>query len=190
MNYLEFKKCYYSPAFFRMKIDVPVPMDSLLDITDGTFSLYLHEYIHFLQDISTIYGLMNISTISYYIQDVTYRISKSGMANFDVPVPLVNDGRDFGFRNFKLLPIYIGTAINPKRKTIQIIGYQKNKHLWGDAPSEVIDVILVTAINADSGEEFQFQLGGNHITEGMAYLSERMVFPLNLFRYTLYVMFL
>ena len=62
---LDFIKCYYRPSFFHMKIDLPVDLGDLNEITDATFALYLHEYIHFVQDISTIYGLMNITTINY-----------------------------------------------------------------------------------------------------------------------------
>ncbi|AZA96097.1 hypothetical protein EG353_11215 [Chryseobacterium shandongense] len=71
---LDFLKCYYRPAFFKIKIDLPFEFKNLQELTDGALSLYLHEYIHFIQDISTIYGLVNISTINYYIQDCASRI--------------------------------------------------------------------------------------------------------------------
>ena len=176
MENLEFLKCYYRPSFFRMKIDVPVDFNNLLEISDATFSLYLHEYIHFLQDISTIYGLMNISTITYYLHDVAHRLTKQDSKEFKVPIELINDHRDYGYNNFKLKPIYIGSSINPKKEKIEITGYRKDKIQWGDAASEVIDVIYVEGIDLRNQQSFSFQLGGNHITEGMAYLSERFVY--------------
>ncbi len=176
MHNLDFLKCYYRPSFFRMKIDLPVDLSSLNDITDGTFALYFHEYIHFLQDISTIYGLMNISTITYYIQDVAHRVGKQEEKTFYPPMPLINDGRDFGYTNYSLKPIYIGSPINPKRKHIKIISYNIEQTLWGSNAGEKIDVVKIVTTDSTSRETFNFNLGGNHITEGMAILCERQVY--------------
>ncbi|MDF2433758.1 MAG: hypothetical protein JWP44_3389 [Mucilaginibacter sp.] len=176
MENLDFLKCYYRPSFFRMRIDVPVDLSDLSSVTDGTFALYFHEYIHFIQDISTIYGLMNISTITYYIQDVAHRIGKQTRDSFQSPIPLVNDGRDAGYDNFLLKPIYIGSPINPKHKNIDIISYSRQAIQWGTNSVELIDVVNIEAKDIDTGEIFQFQLGGNHICEGMAYLCEREVY--------------
>ena len=94
INQLDFLKCYYRPAFFQIKIDLPVDLGNLGEVTDGTLSLYLHEYIHFIQDISTIYGLINISTINYYIQDCAARISRQTEKEFSIPLKLIERKRD------------------------------------------------------------------------------------------------
>jgi len=174
MENLEFIKCYYRPSFFQMKIDLPVDLRILGDVTDGTLSLYLHEYIHFIQDISTIYGLMNISTINYYIQDCASRIFKQETKAFSVPQHLTYRDGDSGYNNFKLRPIYMGSNINPKIKEISIESYK-----WDKKEIETnlfIDVIEVALIDSTSSKESLIYLGGNQITEGMAYLAERFVY--------------
>lgn len=173
---LDFLKCYYRPSFFMMKVDVPVEMMNLLSVTDGTFSLYFHEYIHFVQDISTIYGLMNISVITYYIQQSAHKIYNDGIKSFDVPILLRNDKADFGYNNFKLRPIYLGSPINPKYKSIEIISYERLEKKWGERIHENIDCIKVKAKELENDTLFEIEFGGNQVTEGMAYLCERYAF--------------
>lgn len=174
MEKLEFIKCYYRPSFFQMKIDLPVDLGKLAEVTDGTLSLYLHEYIHFIQDISTIYGLMNISTINYYIQDCASRICKEGTKAFTVPQYLTYREGDSGLLNFNLRPIYMGSNINPKHKKIDVISYKWDK-VKIDSDS-YIDSIIVTLKELQSNNDFEISLGGSLITEGMAYLAERYVY--------------
>lgn len=176
MENLDFLKCYYRPSFFRMKIDLPVKLDNLLELTDATFALYFHEYIHFIQDISTIYGLMNISTITYYIHESAHGITKLEKKEFLVPISLLDIKTGYGYSNFLLKPFYIGSPINPKHKKIDILNYKKEQVGWGANPYDVLDIIKVEVRDLEKDELFHFQLGGNHITEGMAYLCEHYVY--------------
>lgn len=171
---LDFLKCYYRPAFFQIKIDLPVQLNNLNEMTDSTLSLYLHEYIHFIQDISTIYGLINISTINYYIQDCAARIYRQSEKGFEVPLQLTERDGDFGYLNYSLQPIYIGSSINPKRKEIDFVSYKIEKEIFNDNKS--IDVVNVELVDNIENKTFDVKLGGNLITEGMAYLSERYVY--------------
>ncbi|UKB79557.1 hypothetical protein [Chryseobacterium sp. MEBOG07] len=169
---LDFLKCYYRPAFFQIKIDLPVDLGNLQEATDATLSLYLHEYIHFIQDLSTIYGLMNISTINYYLQDCAARISKQEEKGFEVPQKLVKRD-DFGYLNFNLSPIYLGSDINPKYKKITYLSYQKEQK---KVDNNDIDTIIIYFRDEISGVEKKIYLGGKIITEGMAYLAERYIY--------------
>lgn len=171
---LDFLKCYYRPAFFQIKIDLSVELGNLNDVTDSTFSLYLHEYIHFIQDISTIYGLINISTINYYIQDCAARIHQQAEKEFKVPLQLYERPGDFGYLNHSLQPIYIGSSINPKRKKIDFISYKIEKQLF--SKGKYIDTVNLRLKDKIDHKIFEVKLGGNLITEGMAYLSERYVY--------------
>jgi hypothetical protein len=177
MENLDFLKCYYRPSFFRMKIDVPVDLSNLLEITDEVFALYLHEYIHFIQDVSTVYGLMNISTITYYIHDVASRLVKQEEKSFQVPVSLIDDGRDFGYKNFNLRPYYFGSPINPKRSKVKLVNYERVTFQWGKSEFDLLDKVNITISDERTGELEEYQFGGNHVCEGMAYLCERYVYP-------------
>ena len=175
INQLDFLKCYYRPAFFQIKIDLPVDLGNLGEVTDGTLSLYLHEYIHFIQDISTIYGLINISTINYYIQDCAARISRQTEKEFSIPLKLIERKEDFGYLNFNLQPIYLGSKINPKRREVSFISYSKENAVINEN-NDYIETIVLNLYDDIQNEKFNVNLGGNLVTEGMAYLAERYVY--------------
>ena len=170
---LDFLKCYYRPSFFHMKIDLPVDLGNLNEITDATFGLYLHEYIHFVQDISTIYGLMNISTINYYIQYCAHKIYNDNKKSFEVPISLVEkpDVKDYGVSNFNLRPIYIGSPIKEKSKSISNFSYSLEQFEY--EPSKFIEKVIIQFVDDNTGNKRNLEFGGNQVTEGMAYLCEQ-----------------
>ena len=47
----------YFPSFFGIKLNTTKPLNSFLSEDSG--GVFLHEYVHFLQDISTTYGVVN-----------------------------------------------------------------------------------------------------------------------------------
>lgn len=173
IDYQYYGNSYYTPAFFRMKIDGPYDLLDFEEMSNAALAFYLHEYIHFIQDISTIYGLMNIHNTIYYIQDIASRIGKQKEKFFSVPYLLPNDKDDQGYFNHQVAKEYRGTPIQPFRKKIEIKNFEEITELIGNNKVFFIDVI---AVDLWDGEEFKFRLGGNHITEGMAYLAEHYVY--------------
>jgi len=173
---LELGNCYYRPSFFNMKIDLPINLEDLNTIPEGAMGLYFHEYIHYLQDISTIYGLMNISTITFYIQSCAHYLSKNKKyTNFKVPISLeniLNDGVEinYGLLNFSLRPIYIGSSINPKSSIIKDFKFKIIDSILSDG--NIIQKVIISFIG-DNDLYRELEFGGNHITEGMAYLCEQ-----------------
>lgn len=174
---LDLGKCYYKPSFFNMKIDLPIELDNLNEIPEGAMGLYYHEYIHFIQDISTIYGLMNISTITYYIQACASYIEKD-KENKEFKVPIVLDEiidksnlEDKGLFNFSLRPIYLGSSIKKKSKRIENFKYQIVPFEF--SPNQYIDKIDISFNDTETNEVRKLEFGGNQLTEGMAHLCEQ-----------------
>lgn len=176
MEYQFFGNSYYSPAFFRMKIDGPYDLQDFNEIPDAGVAFYLHEYIHFIQDISTIYGLMNIHNTIYYLQDIASRIGKQQERLFPVPYFLQDDKDDFGYSNHLLSRDYMGSPIQPFKKSIEIVSFNEVLVAHGRYNSHMVPFVEIKAIDNSDGVEFKFRLGGNHITEGMAYLAEQRVY--------------
>lgn len=56
---------------------------------DETLCTFLHEYIHFLQDVSTVSGLHNIYVMGECLSDRITRIYKMSEKKIKVPLPLV-----------------------------------------------------------------------------------------------------
>lgn len=75
-NYLGSNK--YNTSAFSIVLDLPIDLTNFKEeLNEFQFSLYLHEYIHFLQDISTMYGLMKLSDIILYTKaQAAYAVSK------------------------------------------------------------------------------------------------------------------
>lgn len=170
---LDFGKCYYRPSFFKMKIDLPIDMSNLNELPDGAFGLYFHEYIHFVQDISTIYGLMNISTINYYIQYCAHKIYTDKVNSFEVPITVQPKeiDKDFGHLNMQLRPIYIGSSIKEKSKLISSFEYKLLDFEY--ETGKKITKVCIRFTDNESNKVRELEFGGNHVTEGMAYLCEQ-----------------
>lgn len=174
MEKLEACQSYYMPSFFRIKVGVYDDFTDMLSIPYGAYSLFFHEYIHFIQDVTTIYGLMNLHTITYYIQDVASRVGKDPNPEFKIPQKLEYRHGDYGVDNFELRPVYMGSPINPKHKKIRIIDYQKIPYSKGS--KFLTDIIEVNYEDLLTGETCTFKLGGNQVCESMAYLCESYVY--------------
>ena len=52
---------FYEPSFFRLHIETDNSIENINNLNDRDFSTFLHEYIHFIQDTTTYYGLNNIN---------------------------------------------------------------------------------------------------------------------------------
>lgn len=175
---LEYGNSYYQFSFFNMKVDVPGDLMDLENLPENFLGLYFHEYIHYIQDVSTIYGLMSMSTTNYYIQACAHFISKIKDGNeFIAPISmetLENDNpTDFGLLNLEVKPIYLGSNINPKSKIVKDLSYRIEDFELSTGQST--SIVHAKFLNEyDEIKEFQF--GGNILTEGMAYLCEQEMF--------------
>ena len=70
-------------------------MIDLNTCTNAEFALFFHEYIHFLQDITTTYCLTNCYYIGEYIQSVVTDINNKYKKGDTVLIPYVyNDNKD------------------------------------------------------------------------------------------------
>ena len=82
----------YYPAFFEMKLKI----DGMIDLntcSDMDFALFFHEYIHFIQDITTSYGLTQCYSYGEYILSVVNDIRNKARGVIEVPY-LYDDNRE------------------------------------------------------------------------------------------------
>lgn len=164
----------YTPAFFRIKVDLPIDLCDLNNVEYGPMSLYFHEYIHFIQDISTVYGLMGISNTSYYVRDAAHAAATCEEAEFKIPHEIQKRAADCGYNNHRTWKFYRGSNINPQRRSVDIISTPKEKITKIDG--QELHYVQFLAKDNDTGEEFEFQFGGNIVSEGMAYMCENIVY--------------
>lgn len=164
---------YYTPAFFRMKVGSSSSFINLNNVDERDFMLYFHEYVHFLQDVTTTYGLMNISNTSYYIRDAVYNIEHCGQNLFSYPHKIQPKG-DFGYSNYRLWQVYRGFPITPmhKKVTLDKIDIQKVP-----VTGQELDVVFIDITDVDSGKKISpVMLGASIVKESMAYMMEHYVY--------------
>ena len=98
----------YYPAFFEMKLKI----DEMIDLntcSDMDFALFFHEYIHFLQDVTTSYGLTRCYSYGEYIQSVVNDIRNKPKGIIKVPY-LYDDNRDNIMYIFRSIPVHFPAA--------------------------------------------------------------------------------
>ena len=162
-------KKYYMPSFYRINLGVLADFMDIPNIPFGSFSAFLHEYIHFLQDVTTMYGMMVLGTTTYYIRDVASRFTMKN-CTFDVPQQLTQDRSDYGLLNANLRNIYKGSSICPMRRDVDILEYSIQQD---QIDGKEIERVFVSCIDKTTGENFTFYFGGNILCEGMAYMVQR-----------------
>ena len=79
----------YMPSFFLMGVSFPFSSENLKAPFDEKWiSIFTHEYIHFLQDISTYVGLNNAYVYSEHIHGLVNCIYQHPKGNLSVPVSM------------------------------------------------------------------------------------------------------
>ncbi len=160
----------YTPSFFRIKMGVFADFMDVPNIPFGSFAVFFHEYVHYLQDVTTLYGLMNLSVTTYFVRSVAARVGRMDKGEFEVPQRIEDDDRDFGFRNLLLRKYYAGTSINPKHQNVEDLSYEV---LATVIKGETIEYVQIKYKDTETHEEIECTFGGNILTEGMAYMTER-----------------
>lgn len=164
---------YYIPSFFRIKLGVLANFHDVPNIPFGAFSFFFHEYVHYLQDVTTLYGLMNLSVTTYFVRSVAASVGKMEKGTFRVPQEIQDNRGDFGFRNLLLRKYYVGSPINPKHQQVEIVSYEVRQT---DVQGETIEYVHLVYKDTQTNEEHCSIFGGNILTEGMAYMIERRCF--------------
>ena len=87
---------YYEPGFFHLRLNTS---SNILDLNNlfnsgqnkQLSSTFLHEYIHFLQEVTSTNGLLNGYFYIDLIKDINRKIRESKNIKFKVPVEIDNE---------------------------------------------------------------------------------------------------
>lgn len=160
---------YYIPSFFEMHVDTNNDDLTIDHLPPKDRTVLFHEYIHFLQDFTTYYGLNAIYVYSEYLHSVMNRIY--GIKTKEFPVPFtINDNKDNVLLNKQILSFTQGDTAECANYNVAEIDedvdvLEPNVYL-----SEIPNVILNI-----SGDVRTF--GAIAIMESMAYIMERQCSP-------------
>lgn len=78
---------YYEPGFIHLRINTTEDLDDLNKLKDDPttlkcYSNFFHEYIHFLQDITSTHGLLNFVNAVEHLRDANKTVREDGNAEF------------------------------------------------------------------------------------------------------------
>jgi hypothetical protein len=166
---------FYRPSFFKMQVNVVDDLTNLNTLADIPSAVYFHEYIHFLQDITTTFGFTNISTVVDYIKYVNDSARSGTTREFPVPVIVKpSPGNDVYFNN-KLKKEYVGSVDDITIATITAISKIQKTITVKKGNIELENIIL--DYSDSTGTIAYHHFGAHCIIESMAYLMENSIYP-------------
>lgn len=106
---------YYEPGFLHLRINTDHELKDLNQLaadptTTRYFSTFLHEYIHFLQNVTTTYGLCSTIFLIDFIKAINYEVINDGKQEFKTPFEITNKYNIEA--NLQLKTIYTGGMDN------------------------------------------------------------------------------
>lgn len=164
----------YTPTFFFMEIETEESLEDIELMSEESQATFTHEYIHFLQDLFTIYGLANIIHIVDLARERSLVIH-SDLKNktFTIPCNLIEGS--IASINSKLFHLYKGT-INIGRDNGDVFDIEIEM-LKIEKVDEEKKKIILKLQDINFGDEYTFEFGSYCILESMAYIIEKELFP-------------
>lgn len=158
----------YIPAFFKMKVDVDGDID-LNSMSPLDFSVFFHEYIHFIQDFTTAACCRRIYVYGEYIRQCIQMIT-SGQGRFSIPIDIQGNVNNVN-PNIKVLEFVDGDGADNVLQTVLIKKIEISKNVVNDKNNNnySLNTIVLTTTDGD-----MVSFGTLAIKESMAYLVEQL----------------
>ena len=162
---------YYIPTFFFFFFATHDDNMFIYLMSDGDATVLFHEYIHFLQDITTYYGLNNLYVQSEYLHSVVNRVK--GNLQFQVPY-MIRDNKDNVLLNQKICRLTNGDSEESSFYLVHSVDEWSDDladdFISNPPISEIKNIVLNQNDNMRS-------FGAIAIMESMAYILERLCSP-------------
>ncbi len=174
MKLFDFVDCNcYIPAFFSIK------MNNTLSVGDMFSTVHehelFHEYIHFLQDITTSYGLMNTRVVYEKIIAVRHYIRTS--RQIKLPLETVKD-RTIDDNN-TLIGLYLQYTQSEKLGDVALSEVYCESNDFSHPTTQETFSISCYELQFSDGNSYQF--GAHAILEGIAHYLEKTIYNIDSF---------
>lgn len=157
----------YSPAFFKMNVNVNGDID-LNSMSPKEFSVFFHEYIHFIQDFTTAACCRRIYVYGEYLRHSVAKIINGNEKTFQVPIILSNFENNV-LPNIKLLDHLEGDRSDVYIQSINDVTLLPENVDDKDGGKVEYEVLTIEINNGD-----YLTVGTFAIKESMAYLVEKL----------------
>lgn len=161
----------YLPSFFLIELGTTEKLENLDNLSDTTKSTLYHEYVHFMQDLTTTFGLTNtISTVDIQ-KALNDSIRNNKKSDFKVPLSYESYYDVETYDNLNQMFFGDNESNFSECSFITSINKVKNELIPNFEDKPYIEVEFIT-----NGVKDSFALGGIAIMESMAYLIERNLY--------------
>ncbi|QJB35920.1 hypothetical protein HF329_33265 [Chitinophaga oryzae] len=176
----------YLPSFLRIKIPTKLPLTNLVTLPGFEQGLYYHEYMHYLQDLTTTFGIIKIwQSYDRARQVIVDVLSRTGNVKIPLTGAAVDEQLDywrFLIRqegSFRVRPDWKISSLRDiaNRYTIKSVLLTPDPLIQQIIPStNTCHVDLVLSLANMPDETYRF--GQNAVAEAMAYLAESKLYSL------------
>lgn len=165
------RRGYYCPSFFKLGVETTYSLGDLnaLQAQPAPFSTFFHEYIHYLQDITTSFGLANGCIIVDRMKYANHEVFRQGKA-FEVPLSLTQDA--ITELNKEIHNVYLGDGYGVTPRTITVTeANEANSDVMLPSPyNKPVPKVVVNYESGDSKGSFDF--GAYCIMETMTHIAQ------------------
>lgn len=171
---------YYEPGFIHLRINTSDDLNDLNKLKDDPttvkyYSNFFHEYIHFLQDITSTHGLLNFVNAVGHIRDANQTVREDGKAEFSIPLQLDNK---FNFlANAALRSIYYGDRTLVRSATYLDFKIIDEKIKVNTGAEVIVPKYIVNYFDNGAKTKMSFHFGSRCIKEYMAHALQNQLFP-------------
>lgn len=162
----------YMPAFFHMSLTFPFNDAHMVlyNLSKQNLAYFFHEYIHYIQDLTTYWGLNNAYVYSEFMHEAVNQIYKFPYGNIQMPIKVNRASNNIG-ANQSLIEECTGDY-KDKNPFILDVFMKKKKCCFKNSFFNEFEQVY---LKLPKGEEIHF--GARAIMESMAYLIEKEIAP-------------
>lgn len=155
----------YVPGFFKISISKEI-FEGITwgDFTEEEVATFIHEYVHFLQDVSTTRGCNYFNFVSKIIQ---FNFSHNHIGSIELPIETEEAYKEAYVQN-ELIKVYSGCSEHKKIHHIDNIRRERDELVF-----EFLNIELYNVNIYYDGKKYPYVFGGDCIAESMAYIIER-----------------
>jgi hypothetical protein len=165
---------FYEPGMLHLEVATREDLGDFKKLTANP--TFLHEYVHFLQDITTTHGLLNFIGYIEHLKNAIKKVTDDGGAEFDTPVRISNS---FEYQtNLKLRKLYYGDP-HCKAKAARYSGYRFEPSVIDTNGGKTIEARKYKVNYYDEGaySNEACHFGSFHIKEYMAHAIQNQFSP-------------
>lgn len=159
----------YQLSLFKLSINKKNVLNEQRQIKDEYGNIFFHEYIHFLQDVLTSFGLHSICDIARKLSSINQEIINSDSPTFPLPFHSSDPNQLLAKLNELLVN---GSDLLDGDRDFEVINIQQDPYTY-DASMAGRNFVEVNILYRDNSEPDSFYLGAGHFLESMAHILER-----------------